>query len=88
MSNDNDISSDNNYKLKPDEESGIGVGVVIFIVFILLIFILHIVSIVDVAINCKENKLVQLLLVLFVPFYAIIYFFIKKSMCPRETQFK
>jgi hypothetical protein len=81
MSNNNDfIEYHNESKITTGET----IGIILLIGFFVFLFVIHIVSIVDVARHCKENQLVQLLLVLFVPFYAIIYFFIKKSVCPRK----
>ena len=81
MSTDN---SHNEYHSELKLSTGEISGIILFIALVLFFLIIHILSIVDVARHCKENQLVQLLLVIFVPFYAIVYFFIKKSMCPRN----
>ena len=56
---------------------------IVFLVLGLIHLIIAIFGIVDAVKHCKDNTAIQILLLLFVPFYTIIYLFIRKSSCPR-----
>lgn len=66
-------------------KNGIATGLIVFIVLVALHFILVIFGIVDVTKHCptREHTL-RILLLLFVPFYPLIYLFIRKTTCLRK----
>ena len=75
-------NSKNKHISRADKRVAVTVFTVIIVVFVIHL-IISIFGIVDAVKYCKENTAIQILLLLFVPFYTVIYLFIRKSACPR-----
>ena len=79
---------DNVVKEDFDDGSGAVTGVLVAAgIFILIHIILFVFGVSDVIKHCAaDNRVLQILLLWFIPFYTIIYLFVRKTSCPNNRK--
>ena len=77
-----ELTSKENYRIQSDttvEVKGLSTLIIVFIIIAVVMFALTIWAIIDASRNCGDQKILHILLLIFVPAYLPVYFILRVS---------